>query len=659
MSSLLHCSCGQEWESNVNDEQPTRVNTGVSCPRCHPVGAATLSLSPEAHVPTAAPRLDQTLDAPSWPVPANAGSSIGEPVKPTMPTGPVPRHHNRSFPQIPGYEILGELGRGGMGVVYKARQIGLNRLVALKMILASQHAGTQQIQRFRAEAEAVARMHHPNIVQIYEVGEQDGHPFFSLEFVAGGTLADRLEKERLPFRDAAELMENLARAMHYAHEHGIVHRDLKPANILLEDNDSPIAPSRSGTAESEIRRMRGPKIADFGLAKNLESEQQNTQSGAILGTPSYMSPEQACGDLQEIGPPTDIYALGTILYELLTGKPPFSGGSSMEIIQKVMREEPTPPRRLQPWTPRDLEIICLKCLHKSPKRRYATAGDLADDLRHFLDHEPIRARPVSIGERAIRWARQHPAWTGLGAGLLVAMSVLVLFEVRRAQNIRQLSESRRAEARALLDNTAAAVKEKRYEQAREILDHLQPRLTDDLPRSLHTEATELNREVDGLLNAVKTYRLFLERRDVALFYAGSGNFKAAAEASRAAMALVNPTEQNEWNRGEFFSDDQANDITRGCLELLLVTAEAEARPLPGETPELGARRGLAVLERAPALALEMRAFHLHEPIFSSKREIQAPLRKALEPTTVKPKQVSTASSLGKNYWHVTRLQRHY
>jgi serine/threonine-protein kinase len=290
---------------------------------------------------------------------------------------------------VPGYEIVGELGRGGMGVVYKARQIGLNRLVALKMVLAGAHAGGEQLARFRIEAEAVARLQHPNIVQVYEIGESDGLPYFSLEFVGGGCLTDKIHRRPQPAREAADLIETLARAMQYAHERGIVHRDLKPANVLL-------------TADGM------PKITDFGLAKRLEGDASQTRTGTILGTPGYMAPEQARGETQNAGPPADVYALGAMLYELLTGRPPFEGATVAQTVLQVARDEPLPPRRLQPRVPRDLETICLKCLQKDPPRRYASAQDLADDLRRFLSDEPIRARPVPSWERLARWCRRNP-----------------------------------------------------------------------------------------------------------------------------------------------------------------------------------------------------------------------------------------------------------
>jgi WD40 repeat protein len=297
-------------------------------------------------------------------------------------------------PEVPGYEILGELGRGGMGVVYQARQVGLNRIVALKVILAGTHAGEAELARFRTEAEAVARLQHPNVVQIHEVGERDGLPFFSLEYCPGGSLADRLDGTPWPARSAAELTETLGKVVQAAHERGVVHRDLKPGNVLL---------TADGT----------PKITDFGLAKRLDVEQGQTQSGAIVGTPSYMAPEQAAGKGKAVGPAADVYALGAVLYELLTGRPPFKGTTPLETVLQVLADEPVPPSRLQPKTPRDLETICLKCLHKEPHRRYASAGDLAADLGRFRAGQPVRARSTRAWERAVKWARRRPAIAAL------------------------------------------------------------------------------------------------------------------------------------------------------------------------------------------------------------------------------------------------------
>lgn len=301
---------------------------------------------------------------------------------------------------VSGYEILSELGRGGMGVVYKARQVKLKRLVALKMILAGAHAGAKELTRFRIEAEAVARIQHPNIVQIYEIGEHDGLPFFSLEYVEGGTLEKKMARKPLPFDEAAQLIETLARAVHAAHQRGIVHRDLKPANVLL-------------TPQGQ------PKITDFGVAKQLDAMEAQTGTGAVMGTPIYMAPEQAAGKSKEIGPATDVYSLGAMLYVMLTGQPPFRGETAFDTLMLVIGEEPPPPSRFQPKLPRDLETICLKCLRKAPSRRYPSAEELAADLRRYLNDEPIRARPIGPAERLWRWIAKNP----LPTTLLVAVTL--------------------------------------------------------------------------------------------------------------------------------------------------------------------------------------------------------------------------------------------
>lgn len=306
--------------------------------------------------------------------------------------------------KVAGYEILGVLGRGGMGVVYKARQPGLKRLVALKMILAGGHASSEDLARFRSEAEAVALLQHPNIVQVYEIGEEDGRPYFSLEYVEGSSLVQKLEgKPQLP-RQAAEMIHVLAQAMAAAHARGIVHRDLKPANILV---------SREGVL----------KITDFGLAKRLEDDDGGqTRSGSILGTPDYMSPEQASGRIREVGPASDVYALGAMLYEMLAGRVPLRGASVLDTLRQVVSKEPVAPTQLDPKVPRDLETISLKCLHKDAAKRYARVDDLAEDLRRYLAGEPILARPVSRVERAWRWCRRNPRVATLSG--VVALMVL-------------------------------------------------------------------------------------------------------------------------------------------------------------------------------------------------------------------------------------------
>jgi serine/threonine protein kinase len=333
------------------------------------------------------------------------------------------------IPAVPGYEILGELGRGGMGVVFKARQVSLNRLVALKMIHAGELSDPDTLTRFRTEAEAVARLQHPNIVQIYEVGEADGRPYFSLEYVGGGNLAQRAAGEPQAPADAAALVEELARAVHYAHAQGVIHRDLKPGNILLA------AGSRQQAAGSEAEDLSPlpsaaccllpAKIADFGLAKypaGTGRPDSPSRRGLIVGTPQYMAPEAGTTP-EAVGPAADVYSLGAILYEMLTGRPPFRGGSAIDTLLQIRLLEPIPPRVWQPKTPRDLETIALKCLAKEPGLRYLSARELAEDLRRFRGGVPIRARPASLPERAWKATRRHPVVAS--AGLAIAATAML------------------------------------------------------------------------------------------------------------------------------------------------------------------------------------------------------------------------------------------
>jgi serine/threonine-protein kinase len=314
---------------------------------------------------------------------------------------------------VPDYEILGVLGRGGMGVVYKAVHRPLKRLVALKMVLAGGHASPHELARFRIEAEAVARLQHPNIVQVHEVGTADGHPYQALEFIEGKSLDELLEDRTMPAREAARLMETLSRAMQLAHSRNVVHRDLKPANILL---------AADGT----------PKITDFGLARQLDSASGQTQTGMVMGTPSYMAPEQAAGRTHEAGPAADVYALGAILYDCLTGRPPFKGNTLLDTLDQVRNKEPMPPSHWQADVPLDLETICLKCLRKEPENRYASAAELADELGRFLRGEPILARPVGRFERTWRWCRRNPRVAGLTAATVIALLGGTIFSLTMA-----------------------------------------------------------------------------------------------------------------------------------------------------------------------------------------------------------------------------------
>jgi WD40 repeat protein len=341
-----------------------------------------------------------------------------------------------------GYELLDELGRGGMGIVYRARQLALNRIVALKMGLSGGSASRAELARFRAEAEAIGRLQHPNIVQVFEVGEYDRRPFYSMEFVDGASLAARINGTPREPADAAKLVEILARAVDAAHVRNVIHRDLKPSNVLIAND---------GTV----------KITDFGVAKILDAE-GTTRTGVVVGTPSYMPPEQARGKSRKIGPQADVYALGAVLYELLTGRPPFKGTTDLDTLLDVQNTEPIAPRRLHSAVPIDLESVCLKCLEKDPGSRYAKAVDLADDLRRFLEDRPTRARPIGSIQRTWRWVRRRPALAGMATTTLAAVLSLVVgatvyawrlrehnLELEQARS-REQSEREMAEARGRL-----------------------------------------------------------------------------------------------------------------------------------------------------------------------------------------------------------------
>jgi hypothetical protein len=389
MVQLHTCSCGYRWESTA-EMVGGETHLAVNCPMC---GAASQTSA------TSKTSLPESVLPPAPRRPRESIVSAG-----TVDSGDPRSIQDSFYPAVAGYEVLGELGRGGMGVVFKAKQLSLKRIVALKMLLAGSFPGSRALARFHTEAEAIARLQHPNIVHIYDIGDQDGCPYIAMEFVDGGSLRDRL-RDALPApRQAAEWILPLVRAIQHAHTRGIVHRDLKPANVLL-------------TADGTL------KVTDFGLAKQLDDQAGQTESGAILGTPSYMAPEQAQGRVKEIAPATDVYALGAILYEMLTGARPFDGETTLDVLMKVVSEEAVRPSRLRPDVPADLEAICLKCLAKAPEQRYASAALLGDDLDRFLAGTRILAgRTVSPAEPV----KAQPRWTAARLGILATALAAVL-----------------------------------------------------------------------------------------------------------------------------------------------------------------------------------------------------------------------------------------
>jgi eukaryotic-like serine/threonine-protein kinase len=411
-------------------------------------------------------------------------------------TGPV------SFPaQINGYDLETEIARGGMGVIWKAHQRGLNRTVVLKMLRAGVLAGATHLRRFQAEAEAVAALDHPRIVPVYEVGEYEGQPYLAMKYMEGGSLADHLEPFLNAPYEAAQLLAEVAEAVQYAHRHGVLHRDLKPANILLD-------------AEGR------PHVSDFGLAKRLStSESQSgpaglTQTGDLLGTPSYMAPEQARGDQHAVTVATDVYGLGTILYELLTGRPPFRGAGVLDTLKLIQDQLPLAPRRVQPGVNRDLETVCLKALEKEPGQRYSSVGALADDLRRFLAGEPVQARAVGPLGNAWRWCRRRPALAGLGLALLAALAggfAAVTWQWQRAEKHLRQAEDNFARAEYERERAEANLQqaEESFRQAHEAVNEFCVRLSDN---QLNALSGSQHLRHDLLEAGLRYYEQFLARK---------------------------------------------------------------------------------------------------------------------------------------------------
>jgi serine/threonine protein kinase/tetratricopeptide (TPR) repeat protein len=616
--------------------------------------------------PTGEPSAPES--APSSPVLTAGDSSLDSAVTrpPSRPALSPPGEAGTGWPGVPGYEIVGELGRGGMGVVYKARHLSLNRLVALKMILAGGYAGPEERVRFLAEAEAVAQVLHPGIVQVYEVGTHAGLPYFALEFCPGGSLADRLAGTPVMPAAAARLLEQTARAVHAAHQAGIVHRDLKPANVLLAFSGG--SQNRAGApgrfCEPPLNEAL-PKVTDFGLAKRVEVGKGLTATGAIVGTPSYMAPEQAQGK-KDVGPAADVYGLGAILYECLTGRPPFKGATSFDTLTLVLSEDPVPPRSLQPKVPLDLETICLKCLQKEPARRYVSAAEFAADLARFLEGKPIVARPVPAWERAAKWARRKPAQALLAVTVVVALGGLLsgalfstLYAHAQAASNRQRADA--AEKREENSSTVHATWEKarqaegkgELQQAKRLLDEVVGILRTD-PQAVEGEMaariTAQRQRVAARLKAVEAGRLvqdrvrqFFPRRDQVLVHETTPTLVGRQAASQrvcrlapAALAVWGVTDLEqpaglaaalERHRTHFESPQQAQQVAAGCCEVLLVWAEAEA----GQPGSAAAARALRRLDSAAALAQAHglavpRALHLRRARYLARLGLQQPAR---------------------------------
>jgi tetratricopeptide (TPR) repeat protein/tRNA A-37 threonylcarbamoyl transferase component Bud32 len=569
MFEQLTCPAGHSWQRSAGADE---TNIQFACPKCGAAAVGSELCSPE----------DRGRTGPYLPAAADER---------TLPEG-----EERSA--VPGYEILELLGIGGMGVVYKARHIGLKRLVALKMMKRSGHMDGQRLDRFRLEAESLARLQHPNIVQIFEVGEAGAQPFIALEYVDGGSLASLLAANPLPAHESARLSAMLTRAVHAAHEQGVVHRDLKPANVLLT-------------------KAHVPKVTDFGLAKQLDVDSCQTQAGQILGTPSYMAPEQAQGDGLAVGPLTDVYALGAILYEMLTGRPPFRAPSVIETLEQVRSADPVPPSRLQPKCPRDLETICLKCLQKEPHRRFPSCEALAADLGRFLAGEPILARRVGRAERTWRWCRRNPYVAILSAavcGLLLTLAISLIVLAEQRGRTQQAVAETDAIARSRLEQATDSIAVGNYGRAHDLL-----RWSDPLLES-NAELAGVRSELEKLKTQVDVYGEFRQLLDDARFTCRFGSRQEKVKGQGYCRRLIELYDQIEGREGRAafglppLNAEHQQLFKEDVFEAFLTAAQVQQDLAQGggaDAEQQAARQALDWLNRAAQVLPGTRALHVH------------------------------------------------
>jgi hypothetical protein len=487
------------------------------------------------------------------------------------------------FVSIPGYQIESVLGRGAFGVVYKATQSGLNRIVALKMLIAGPYASSAARARFLLEAESVAALEHPHVVKVFAFGEEGGHPYLAMEFLPGGTLDERIRKGGpLPAKEATELLAKLAGAVAHAHSHGVVHRDIKPLNVLLTD-------------EGE------PRLTDFGLAKVGRADQNLSVTGQVLGTPAYMAPEQAAGKVHEVGTAADVYALGAVLYDVLTGRPPFVGDSVAVTLQQVLSEEPQRPRTLIASIPPDLETICLKCLEKDPKKRYATAQTVADDLNHFLSGEPITARPARSLERAAKWVKRNKGLTVAAATVILALAVgsavAIGFGVQSSRDAeRAKEEAERADREAAEAKRLEAEVREALTKSRDLAGQLKAALDESRRRvSLnylaYSQMCATAARIANTANRHDAGRLLLDYQRASEWVAESGDpaVKAASADFTAATA--------EWSAGP-----PPSSLRQRSLRLARACRDSWLKDVAREFPELAEQIRTRLYTRACATA---------------------------------------------------------